>query len=149
MSTNDLDASPRHIVGMIMWLCHRHRQRVSERMEQIGIGGGAGPILMTLGCCGEMNQKELAEKVHVSPATVSQTLKPLVKAGLIERKSDEKDARVFRLRLTQEGENKRKEAIEVFSRLDLDLLGPLSEEEQIVLTSLLHKMEAHMKGDAQ
>ncbi len=143
------DDFPRRVVSRLMWLSHKQRQRVCQRMEEIGIGGGAGPILMTLGAQGEMNQKELAQKIHVSAATVSQTLKPLVKEGLVERKSDENDARVFLLRLTEEGLRKREQAMAIFAQMDSDLLMALTDEEQDQLAALLQKLEGRLKGENQ
>lgn len=50
-------------------------------LEKTGIGAGQVPILMELQRHGEMTQSALAEHVHVTPATMSGTLKRMERDG--------------------------------------------------------------------
>jgi len=147
MAPNEPQESARQIIGRILWMSRQHRQRVAQRLEKIDLGGGEAPILMQLSFHGEMNQRELAEHIGVTPATVSQSLKAMVKKGLVERFEDETDARVFRLKLTGLGMEKRREAEQVFAQVDQEILSTLDISEQDQLAGLLLKLETYMRGE--
>ncbi|WP_234702334.1 MarR family winged helix-turn-helix transcriptional regulator [Clostridioides difficile] len=49
------------------------------------------------------SQKELADKRKVKASTTTVMIKRMEKAGLVERKQDEKDQRVSRIFLTDKG----------------------------------------------
>ena len=53
---------------------------------------------------------ELARRLHVSASTVTRMTAPLEKIGLVERKSDERDARLAFVVLTEAGKTKIGEA---------------------------------------
>ncbi len=56
--------------------------------------------LIHLALYGPQTMGELAEGMHVTPASASGLVKPLVAAGLVERARDEQDERVVRVRLS-------------------------------------------------
>ena len=83
---------------------------------------------------------DLSHNQHVSRNTVSALLRGLEDQGLIERKLDEDDHRVFRIALTQTG---RRIAQEMAPR-NVDhlnsLVGAMSTLDQIQLIDLLSKL---------
>jgi len=74
----------------------------SGLLEETGLGSGQVPVLMELTRGGQLSQKELAERVHVTPATMSGLLKRMERSGFIRRTTDENDARVSLVELTEE-----------------------------------------------
>ena len=52
---------------------------------------------------GSVTQRQLAEAIHVSPATMSASLKSLERAGYVTKQGDEKDARCKMVAITQKG----------------------------------------------
>lgn len=60
-----------------------------------------------------LSQRELADRIHIKPATVTIMLQRMEKSGLIRRESDPKDQRIQRLFVTESGieANRRSEII--------------------------------------
>ena len=72
-------------------------------MEKMNIGVGQLPILKLLDERATMTQRQLAEEVRVTPATICGTLKRMEKSGLVRREGDSGDGRVTCVSLTDAG----------------------------------------------
>lgn len=84
--------------------------------------------------------KDLVEKMDIRPSSLSELVRKLQRAGLVETQEDEQDRRSVRVRLTEEG---RKRAQELNSARDEKLsamFSGLTEEEQQSLLALLTKL---------
>ena len=86
----------------------------------------------------DVTQKELAEALGVIPASLSEVLMKLERKGLVERKKDENDRRMVRVRLTEEGQKSLEQPDEALS----DPFQALTQEEQETLKQLLSKLLA-------
>jgi len=125
---------------MLHLLSRKHFQYCENKFQSIGIGPGQVPILMELGKHGQLSQRDLAEKVRVTPATISGTLKRLERAGIIVRTGTEDDARVSLVSLSESGEALMKEARSVFAEADDMLVKGFSQQEREELIGLLGRM---------
>ena len=148
MDTNNLHPRDEQVelVRQIIWLSRKHFQLSTSLMEETGIGGGQIPVLMELERHGELNQRELAERTRVTPATMSGTLKRREKAGFISRTADENDARISRIRLTDEGRIQCENARHGFDEACHQLLAGLSSDDLTHLRSLLTRIQDHLGG---
>lgn len=81
-----------------------------------------------------MLQKDLAEKLEVTPAAISTTVGQMEQLGLVERRSDSGDLRQKRLYLSDYGHTLIQENQAMRRNSVADLLGvlPLSEQQMIV-----------------
>ncbi|MGM9606498.1 MAG: MarR family winged helix-turn-helix transcriptional regulator [Oscillospiraceae bacterium] len=105
------------------------------------IGGsrrGQGNVMTFLAQHPDVTQKELAEALGVIPASLSEVLMKLERKGLVERKKDENDRRMVRVRLTEEGQKSLEQPDEALS----DPFQALTQEEQETLKQLLSKLLA-------
>lgn len=91
------------IATEIMHLSRKILQRSMRAMTDLNIGVGQFPILKLLGDNGTMTQRQIADEIRVTPATISGTIKRMERAGLVQRAADKEDARVTRISLTEEG----------------------------------------------
>ena len=66
----------------VMHIYRRMLQRGSQAMERMNIGVGQVPILGLLSENGTMTQRQIAEKIRVTPATICGTMKRMEKAPL-------------------------------------------------------------------
>lgn len=148
MDTNNLHASDERVelVRQILWLSRKHFQLNTAQLEETGIGGGQIPVLLELNRWGELNQRELAERTRVTPATMSGTLKRMEKNGLIVRMVDENDARISRVRLTEEGKAQCENAKRIFDATSRRMLEALDDESIAQLKSLLTRIQDHLGG---
>lgn len=150
MDANNPHTQDRHveIVRQILWLSRKHFQLNSIQLEETGLGSGQIPVLLELHRSGELNQRELAERTRVTPATMSGTLKRMEKAGFISRTADENDARISRVRLTEEGTAQCENAKRIFDAICHQMLEGLDEESIATLRTLLTRIQDHLGGAA-
>ena len=148
MDTNNSHASDERVelVRQILWLSRKHFQLNTAKLEQTGISSGQIPVLLELSRWGELNQRELAERTRVTPATMSGTLKRMEKNGLIIRTVDENDARISRVRLTEEGRAQCENAKRIFDETCCQMLEGLDGESLCQLKSLLTRIQDNLGG---
>ena len=137
--------TPREELGRWIARVNRRRFQLCEMMlTKMGIGPGQVPILTELAHHGELTQRELAEHTHVTPATISGTLKRMERAGLISRTDDKKDARVSIVTLTDAGNEVAREARELFACADEKMLEGFDDIECQVICECLMKMRDNL-----
>jgi DNA-binding MarR family transcriptional regulator len=81
-----------------------------------------------------ISQKDLAERMELTPAAVSTSVREMVGYGLVNRRPDPDDARLMRLHLSHEGQTMFDDAQRIRCAGMADLLSalPLSEQHMIV-----------------
>ena len=148
MHTNNSHAGDERVelVRQIIWLSRKHFQLTTALLEETGLGSGQIPVLMELEKHGELNQRELAERTRVTPATMSGTLKRMEKAGFIQRTADENDARISRVRLTDAGHAMCQDARRGFDKVCHQMLAGLDDDSVDQLTSLLTRIQETLGG---
>lgn len=90
------------------------------------------------------SQRELAASMHLSPATVTATLKLLERGGYIRRIADDKDQRINRVTLTESGEAVMSEGMQRMDALDDMMQEGLTPEELEMLCRCLSKMRDNL-----
>ena len=134
------------IVRQMIWMSRKHFQLNSTLLEETGLGSGQVPVLMELTRGGQLRQKELAERVHVTPATMSGLLKRMERSGFIRRTTDENDARVSLVELTEEGKAQCQVARQFFDQTCHEILDGLDTESLLQLKQLLDRVQNHLGG---
>lgn len=86
-----------------MGVSHAYFVKVYHQLKQIGIHPGQLPIIKLLDFHDGLSQKEIAEKLFLSAPTVTMSIRRMEKANMVSRKQDEKDQRISRIYLTEEG----------------------------------------------
>ena len=134
------------IIRQILWLSRKHFHLNTAQLEETGIGSGQIPVLLELNHWGELNQRELAERTRVTPATMSGTLKRMEKNGFIVRTPDENDARISRVRLTDEGRAQCENARRIFDETCHQMLDGLDDSSISQLSALLTRIQENLGG---
>ena len=93
-----------------------------------------------------LSQGEIAKRLQLSPATVTASLRPLEKLGLIERKPDEKDLRKNRVNITPAGKAMVKRCVELMDALEEATFKGFSEEELAQLTGYFKRMCSNLEA---
>ena len=125
------EETPGHLLA---GTCKRLRGRVHGCLETLGLYRGQQFALRALWAQDGLTHSELADRLNVRPATVTNMVKRMEKAGFVERRRDAEDERVSRAYLTQAGrdiqtvveeawQGLEKRAFAGFSPDELDLLG--------------------------
>jgi DNA-binding MarR family transcriptional regulator len=80
------------------------RRLFNRRASALGVTSAQWRVMFWLGRQPGSKQVELAEKLDVEPITAGRTIDRLEEAGLVERRPDPEDRRVWRLYLTEQAE---------------------------------------------
>ena len=134
------DTLENSIAFEVMHIYRRMLQRGSQAMDRMNIGVGQVPILKLLNENGTMTQRQIAEEIRVTPATICGTMKRMEKAGLIRRESNAKDGRVTCISLTDEGRARMTEAKDAIDQSHQEMLSGFSEAELQTLLGFVKRM---------
>jgi MarR family transcriptional regulator, organic hydroperoxide resistance regulator len=88
-----------------------------------------------------MKQAELARFAGVRPSSISEVVDRLERHGLIERRRDNSDHRVFRLYLTEKGREQNERNHSSWLGFVGDLMSPLSDDEKAEYLNILKKLD--------
>jgi len=100
--------------------------RVREELDRAGLQHGQGRVLMALAGRKDLSQCSLARGLHIRPATVSNMLRRMEQAGLVERVMDSGDERVQRVALTRKGKRAQAAVERVWLDVEKDILAALA-----------------------
>ena len=89
--------------ALFMEINRHYGSRCMKHIRDMGIQAGQMPIIMIVYGNNGCSQKEIAEKMGVKPPTVNVSIQRLEKADIVCRKRDEKDQRIMRVYLTENG----------------------------------------------
>ena len=128
------------VIKLLMTFNRHHRTRVQEIMESEGLYFGQLPILEVVKNLGSCTQKEIANKLKVTPPTVATSVKRLVKNGYLVKVIDENDLRNTLISITEEGKKKTCACRRKFDELDSQIFAMFNDEEKEELAKLLIKL---------
>ena len=126
------------IQRMIMEISRLYMMKCFGRLQKLGIHPRQMPILAVLWRKDGCSQKELAEKLDVKPPTVTVSIQRLEKAGIIFRRQDEKDQRVSRIYLSEEGRSIIEEGMRMAKESEEQVFAGFSESELLPDKKILH-----------
>ncbi|MBR6800598.1 MAG: MarR family transcriptional regulator [Eubacteriaceae bacterium] len=128
---------PKYIHQLMDRVSHMFFSRHFSLLERIDVHPGQVPLLLTVNDESGLSQKELANKLFVSAPTITVSMKRLENAGLIEKRPDEKDARIMRVYITQKGIETAAELHRITETLEEEMFEGFTVEEKIVFRRLL------------
>lgn len=123
---------------------HLSEYQALRRMEHLQLKLGQAGILFWLAREGELSQKKLAQKMGITPPSVTVAIRKLEERGLIEKKTDPSDQRSLRIRLTQEGSSMLEKIKGIMEDMEADIYRGFSQEEKLLLRRLLINMKENM-----
>lgn len=128
----------------VFQLMHFMKYQAMKRMEELELKPSQAGILFSLKRCGELSQKQLAEKVGITPPSMTVAIRKMEEQGYVVRKQDEKDQRVIKIKLTQKGET----CIDGIRKVIVDMeditYQGISREEILLMNRLLTEMKNNL-----
>jgi len=117
-----------------------YRYILDERLKETGVYRSQHQILMMLADHSNVSQKEIAERLYVSTATIAVSVKKLEKGGYITRAVDQEDNRMNKLCLTEKGKHTVKHSREFFHNVEERMFRDFSAEEMAAMGQFLDRV---------
>lgn len=129
---------PKNMIGpRVMCLSKLIRQEHNKVWAEYGLFSGQQDILFALLMDEGLTLKDIADKMEVSPATASVSVKRMEKAGFIIKKTDKSDARIIRLYPTQKAKESSEEVRNQIELTEAVLHKNLTDEQVSELSDIL------------
>lgn len=128
------------------------RQATQVELAARGLGDLGNPMILFLleerGVNGKVAaQRELADALHVSPATIAVSLKSLEREGYVEKLTDETDQRRKGVRLTAKGQGAIHRCFQVFQAVDQSMFEGFTPEEMEQVCAFHLRMLRNLRGE--
>ena len=141
----DVLSTPGHLIS----LAARGFTRLSEaRLKPLGFGVGHLPVLVALRDGQASTQRDLARFARIEQPPMAQMLARMERDGLIHRTRDPADGRSSQITLTAAAEERLPEAVAVLLQGNRDVLRGFTDEEAVLLKTLLTRLIANLDAIA-
>lgn len=131
-------------VGRLCKVSLLHRYHIFLALTGLKIYRGQPQILEYLLEHGDCSQKELADELGVSPASIATSLKRMSKCGFIEKTTDESDRRINRLRITPQGKSALLAGRRECDKVDEAMFAGFSNEEIDAFSDMLGRIAENL-----
>lgn len=124
----------------------RNYFRHAEQIARLRLSPGQFHALSILNRLGSLSMVELAGEMRISKQQLTPLIGKLIEAGLVVRKQDEKDRRVIRIELTDNGVQTVNELKTEIKNAFTEKLAVLSEQELAELGQMLSRIQAILES---
>lgn len=133
--------NPFEIGVSIRQITRNIKQFVDQGLKDSEINEGQYEYFFMIYRNNGINQKELAEIMHVSKASVTKAIKKLLSTGFIERIKDKDDLRNYGLYVTEEGKKFAKRFEDYAVKIHQVMFLDISDEEIEILYSIITRIK--------
>lgn len=127
--------------------CNRlHHALVEQRVSDLGLHRSQHAMLLTVNFSGGICQKDLAQRMEISPAAVTVTLKKLEAQGFIKRSQAKEDSRVNNIAVTPKGKDIIDKTAIIFDEVDELTFEGFSDEEIQQLIGYTQRIAKNLKS---
>lgn len=124
-------------------------RNLERKVMDTGVYRSQHQMLMCLGDNSGCSQRVLAEKMNISTAAVTTTLKKLEKGGYIIREVSNDDNRTNQLQVTEKGKKIIEQSKQLFDELECDMYAGFSEDELNQLFEYYEKILGNLKKQSE
>lgn len=143
MKHNSMDKPFMHLFMHIGKLLE---DRLRRDLDVKGIYVGQARILSALLDHGQLTQKEIAQGLHIKPATVTNLVKKMEASELIDRRRDPNDDRVINVTLTPKGKEAAHYTNKTIAQVETEIRSEFSRNEVETLRKPLEKVLKELGG---
>lgn len=135
------------ISGRLTSLHLLKRISMQKKMTEMGLYFGQLPILEYIKRNENCTQREIADTLQVTAASIALSTKRLQKAGLIKKTADKDNLRCNKLSITERGRELSESGRKMFDVFDIKMYKGFSEEELEQLYKYLNRIIINITGD--
>ncbi len=114
---------------LLLRMVHAHQGLVRHKFNELDLHRGQPPVMFALDEADGPSNSELAEILRITPATLTNKIKRMERAGLVVRRRDPEDERVSRVYMTDKGRGIMSGLRTSIDEIDAILLKGFSEQE--------------------
>lgn len=118
----------------------KHRVLAEPAFQELGLYLGQEMALFVLWEEEGLTQTELGNRLGIDPSTVTKSVQRLQQAGIVERRQDEQDGRVWRVHLTESGRALQEPVQQIWDNLESQTIAGLSDVELALLKRLISQI---------
>lgn len=131
-------------VMLLEQVSHLSRYHAMKKMEALDLKPGQVGILFILNGEGSMSQKKLAEKMGITPPSMTAAIRKLENRGYIVKEADTLDQRVFKIGLSDKG----RECIErlkgIMDEIEGNVFRGITHDEKLFFRRLLFEIRKNL-----
>lgn len=143
---NNLWDSPYHnLVENYIYVARLHRTVLERHLNKTGVYRSQHQFLMYVAKHPNVSQKEIADRYHISTATVAVTMKKLEKGGYIKRIVHQDDNRFNQLCITERGRAVVAESRIFFQNTEQSMFRGFDAAEQKQLNEFLKRIQSNLQ----
>jgi MarR family transcriptional regulator, transcriptional regulator for hemolysin len=147
LPTHELDAAPwLRVESTLMATARLVRDAYDTRLAPLDLGLTQALVLEYLSDFGPVTQTRIADHLHQGRAATGATVDRLHDRGLVKRRTDPDDRRVWLVELTATGRDLVGEITSVDEKLRTELRAGISRAERQALARLLERLRANLAG---
>ena len=140
------DKLEKPLIHLYMHIGKLLRQRVTNALREGGIHFGQSRILAVLLHSHKLTQGAIATGLDIKPATVTNQVKKMEAAGLVNRTHGENDDRIMNVTLTPEGRKAAKFTVSVMAKIEDEIRSELTTKETDSMRKFLEKVRNKLGG---
>lgn len=125
-------------------LMHLSKYHAVKQMEDMDLNPSQAGILCILNFEGRLSQKQLAEKIGITPPSMTVALRKLEEKGYVRREPDLKDQRVLRICLSETGDECIERLQHIMKEMEELLYRGFSPEERMLFRRLAVEMRKNL-----
>ena len=138
--------SPYHsLLENDIYVSKLHRAVLEKELNKTGVYRSQHQFLMYVSKNPNASQKEIADRYHISTATVAVTLKKLEKSGYIHRIVQQEDNRFNQICITERGRAVVEKSKEFFQATEKNMFHGFNDEELNELKSYLERLQENLQ----
>ena len=131
---------------LLVFVSRSHQNVASKVFSKLKLPRGQPPVLFKLEDHEGVVQADLAKKLEVTPATLTNLLHRMERSGLVRREKDEIDVRATRVYLTEKGKATLEKAKLLVEEMDQITFSGFSETEREQMWDYLERVHQNLKN---
>jgi len=143
-NSNIKKISNKEIIFQLINFAVKHRKIMQNYLDETGVYQAQHRLLMEISHNPSVSQKDIANSMGVSAASIAVSLKKLKKGGYINKEIDEGDNRLNQITITEKGKEVVEQSKKIFDLADRKVFEGFTEEEKSTLFILLRKLDANL-----
>lgn len=122
----------------------KHKKLMSKSLDTTGVYQGQHRILMCLAEHSCESQKQIANVLGISTASLAVSIKKLKNGGYLEKEMNKEDNRINKISITEKGRRVVEQSYRIFMEVDASAFVGFSREEMETLAAMLQRINENL-----